>query len=155
MVIEPIGSRSSATNSTAASTPIVPKVRRVTELKNVLSNSRSGSASISSVKRRLMLLQSARSVDILAEPRAHLRDGAIDALVVQLDALDRIALAAAPVALFEALRRAPRDGAKLGVVVRERLDERARAFFDERVAGDWAAADMSRSKAAELAAIEQ
>jgi hypothetical protein len=34
----------------------------VTELKNVLSNSRSGSSSISSVKRRLMLLHNARSV---------------------------------------------------------------------------------------------
>ena len=114
----------------------MPKVRRVTELKKVLSNSRSGSASISSVKRRLMLLHSARSVDIFAEPRAHLRDGAVDALVVELDALDRIALAAAPVARFEALRRAARDRAKLGVVVGERLDQRGGALFDECVAGD-------------------
>ena len=40
---------------------------------------------------------------VLAEPLAHLRDGAVDALVVQLDALDGIALAAAPIARFEAL----------------------------------------------------
>ena len=106
----------------------------MTELKKVLSNSGSGSSSISSVKRRLMLLHSARSIASLAEPLAHVRDGAIDALVVELDALDRIALAAAPVALLEARRRAARDGAELGVVVGEGLNERRGALFDECVA---------------------
>ena len=71
---------------------------------------------------------------LAAEPLAHVRDGAIDALVVELDTLDRIALAAAPVALLEALRRAPRDGAKLGVVVGEGLNERRGALIDECVA---------------------
>ncbi len=48
-------------NSTAASTPTVPKVRRVTELKKVFVNSLSGSGSMISAKRRLMADQIARS----------------------------------------------------------------------------------------------
>ena len=48
-------------NSTAGSTPTVPKVLRVTELKKVFGNSQSGSGSIISSKRRLMLDQTARS----------------------------------------------------------------------------------------------
>ena len=48
-------------NSTAASTPTVPKVLRVTELKKVLVNSLSGSGSMISSNRRLMLDQTERS----------------------------------------------------------------------------------------------
>ncbi len=48
-------------NSTAASTPTVPNVRRVTELKNVFVNSLSGSGSMISAKRRLIADQIARS----------------------------------------------------------------------------------------------
>ena len=48
-------------NSTAGSTPTVPKVLRVTELKNVLMNSLSGSGSMISSNRRFMLDQMARS----------------------------------------------------------------------------------------------
>ena len=82
----------------------VPKVRRVTELKNVLANSQVGQRRRSArSKRRLMLRPERALVRVLAEPVAHERDGAVDELVVELDALDRVALAAAPVARLEAL----------------------------------------------------
>ena len=45
-------------------------------------------------------------VHFVAEARAHQLDACPDVLLVQLDALDRVLLAAAPVALLEALRRA-------------------------------------------------
>ncbi len=48
-------------NSIAGSTPTVPNVLRVTELKKVFGNSQSGSGSIISSKRRLMADQIARS----------------------------------------------------------------------------------------------
>ena len=121
-------------NSTAGSTPTVPNVLRVTELKNVLVNSLSGSGSMISSKRRLMLDQIARSCTSSPRRCAHQLDAAVDVLVVELDALDRVLLAAAPVAVLEALRRAPRDGAELGVVVREGVDQRLGAVRDQRVA---------------------
>ena len=71
---------------------------------------------------------------LVAELRAHFRNGAIDVLVVKLDALHRVALTSAPVARFEALRRAPRDHPIFSVVVGERLHERRCALFDQRVA---------------------
>jgi len=55
-----------------------------------------------------------------AQALLQLRDGGVNVAVVELDALDRIALARAPVARFEALRGAPRDRAELRVVVGER-----------------------------------
>src|SRR6185436_17731883 len=43
-----------------------------------------------------------RALDrVFAEPLAHVRDGAIDALVIELDTLDSIALAATPIARLE------------------------------------------------------
>ncbi len=63
-----------------------------------------------------------------------MRDGAIDALVVELDALDSIALTAPPVPRLEAQRRTARDGTELGVVIGEGLNERRGALVDECVA---------------------
>jgi hypothetical protein len=61
------------------------------------------------------------------------RDGAVDELVIELDALDGVTLAVAPVTRLEAPRRAARNGAELGVVVGERLHERRGALFDQGV----------------------
>ena len=72
-------------------------------------------------------------VDLVAEPAPHQLDAAVDVSRVKPDALDRIALAAAPVALLEALARALRDLAELGVVVREQVDQDLRAVPDELV----------------------
>ena len=71
---------------------------------------------------------------VFAEPVTHHLDGAVDVAVVEIDPLDRVLLAAAPVPVLEALARALRDRAELGVVVRERIDERLRAASDELVA---------------------
>ena len=114
-------------NSTAASTPTVPKVRRVTELKNVFVNSLSGSGSMISREAALDARPDRALLHVVAEPAPHQLDGAVDVAVVEVDALDGVLLAAAPVALLEALPRALRDRAELGVVVRERVDERLRA----------------------------
>ena len=73
-------------------------------------------------------------VDVVAEPVPHQLDRAVDVAVVEVDALDRVLLAAAPVAVLETLPGALGDGAELGVVVRERVDERLRALCDQRVA---------------------
>ena len=74
-------------------------------------------------------------VHVLAQALAHELDAARDVLVVELDALHRIFLAATPVALLEALRRAPRDQAEFRVVVREGVDQQPGAVDDQRVAG--------------------
>src|SRR5580692_3346935 len=76
-----------------------------------------------------------------ADPRPHLaikspafeldtqlRDAAIDEAIVQLDALDGVALACLPVAAVEVQGSAPRDGAKFGVVVGESLRDVTRAI---------------------------
>jgi hypothetical protein len=73
-------------------------------------------------------------VHVLAEPVPHQLDAAGDVLVVELDALDRVLLAAAPVAFLESLRRAARDGPELGVVVAERVHEQLGAVRDQRFA---------------------
>ncbi len=77
-------------------------------------------------------------VHLVAEAAAHELDAARDVLLVELDALDCVLLAAAPVALLEPLRRAARDGAELGVVVGERIDQQLGAVGDQRVTRTWA-----------------
>src|ERR1700722_14685231 len=57
-----------------------------------------------------------------------LRDAAIDEAIIQLDALDGVALACLPVAAVEVQGSAPRDGAKFGVIVGERLRDVTRAI---------------------------
>ncbi len=73
-------------------------------------------------------------VHVLAEHAVHDLDRAVHVLRVQPDALDRVALAAAPVAFLEALSRPLRDRAELRVVVRERVDQSLRAVLHQLVA---------------------
>ncbi len=70
----------------------------------------------------------------VTEATNHQLDGAVHIPCVQFDALDRVFLAAAPIAFFEALAGPLRDCAKIGVVIGERVDQRLRAFGDQRVA---------------------
>ena len=119
VVTLPSGSRSVATNSISGATPTVPNSRRVVELKNVLVNSASGSASdqrrelVADLRPQLPLER------VFAQLQAQLGNGLADEPIVQLDTLDRIALTAFPVAGIEAPGRAPGDDTELGVVIRE------------------------------------
>ena len=67
------------------------------------------------------------SAHIFAQCQLERLDGLADALVVQIDALDRILLRRVPVPRREALGRAPRDGPKARVVMQEGLDHLLRA----------------------------
>jgi hypothetical protein len=69
----------------------------------------------------------------VGQPQPELSDRDVDPAIVQIDALDGVALAALPVTRFEALRRAPRDGAEVGVVAGECLGQVLRAPEDEVV----------------------
>src|SRR5262249_32507129 len=58
-----------------------------------------------------------------SELQTQLRDGLVDEPIVELDALDRVALASLPVARIETHRRPPRDDPELSVVKPKRLDD--------------------------------
>jgi hypothetical protein len=69
----------------------------------------------------------------LAEPQLQFGDRDVDPAVIEVDALDGIALAAFPVARLEALRGAARDRAEVGVIAGERLGQVPCALCDEVV----------------------
>ena len=65
----------------------------------------------------------------VAQLLPQLGHGGIDVAVVELDAFYGVLLAATPVAIFEPLGRAAGNGAKVGVVIGERLCDGLRAVF--------------------------
>ena len=67
---------------------------------------------------------------LVAVRRAHLGDGAIDPEIVEIDALDRVLLAAVPVAGLETRLRSPGDRAEVRVVPGERHREAPCAILD-------------------------
>ena len=67
---------------------------------------------------------------LATEHRAHLGDGAIDPKIVEIDALDRVLLAAVPVAGLETRLRSPSDRAEVRVVPGERHREAPCAVLD-------------------------
>src|SRR5262249_20945364 len=92
------------------------------------------------------LLPQAAVGGVPPELEAQRGNGLVDVLVVQLDALDRIALAALPVARVEALRRTARDGTELRVVAGKGLDDVAGTLARGRDGGGIHAARVSRSR---------
>ena len=67
-----------------------------------------------------------------AEPLAQFRGALADHCGVEIETFDDVRLYADPVAILESLRSAARDGAILGVVARERRDDRSGDVACER-----------------------